>query len=86
VTVTDNTVAIVELQERVAETAAVILPGVIAPQVRPEGTVSARLTTPANPVNGVMVMVEVAEDPAGTEAGEVALIVKSWKLKDAVAE
>jgi len=64
----------------------VTLLGVKAPQVRPAGTVSVRLTTPANPFTAVTVTVEVAEDPAGTEVGEVALMVKSWKLKDAVAE
>lgn len=52
----------------------------------PEGTVSVRLTTPANPFRAVTVIVELADDPAGTEAGEVALMVKSWKLKNADAE
>jgi hypothetical protein len=49
----------------------------MAPQVRPEGTVSVRVTTPVNPFNAVMVIVEVADDPALTAAGDVAAIVKS---------
>lgn len=86
VTVTEKTLAVVELQERVAVPEPVTLLGVMAPQVRPAGTVSVRLTTPANPFTAVTVIVEVAEDPAGTEAGEAALTVKSWKVKEAVAE
>ena len=52
----------------------------------PAGTVSVRATTPVNPFTAVTVMVEVAEEPAGTEPGEVAAMVKSvtWKVTDAV--
>ena len=67
----------VEEHESVAVPEPVTLVGVNAPQVSPAGTVSVRLTTPANPFTEVTVMVEVAEDPAGTELGEVTAIVKS---------
>ena len=76
---------IVELQVRVAVPEPVTELGVIAPHVKLAGTVSVRVTTPANPFRPVIVMVEVAELPTGTAAGEVAAIVKSTKLKVAVA-
>ena len=44
-----------------------------------------RLTAPLKPFSAVIVIVEVAEDPAGTDAGDVAAMVKSRKLKVAVA-
>ena len=78
--------AVVELQATVAVPEPVTLVGVIAPHVRPAGGVSVRLTTPANPLSAVMVMVDVAEDPALTAAGLDAAIVKSTKLKVALAE
>jgi hypothetical protein len=59
--------------------------GVIALQVRPAGTVSLSVTVPANPLTPVTVMVEVADNPTVVEAGEVAVMVKSTKLKVAVA-
>jgi hypothetical protein len=43
-------------------------------------------TTPVKPFRAVTVIVEVADWPALTEPGEVAAIVKSLKLKVAVAE
>jgi len=64
----------------------VMLAGVIAPQVRLAGTVSVRLTVPVKPLTAVTVIVEAAEVPAVTAAGEVAAIVKSVTLKVAVAE
>jgi hypothetical protein len=66
----------------------VTLLGVIAPQVRFAGTVSVRLTVPLNTPMGVTVIVEVADVPTVTAAGEVALIWKSLllKVKVAVAE
>jgi hypothetical protein len=78
-------VGVVEVQERVAVPEPVILAGVIAPQVRPAGTVSVRLTAPPNPLTAVTVTVELAEDPA-LAVGEVAAIVKLVKLKVAVVE
>ena len=69
--------AVVELQETVAVPEPVTLVGVIAPQVRPAGGESVRLTTPANPPVPVTVIVEVADCPALTAAGEEAEIVKS---------
>jgi hypothetical protein len=59
---------------------------VIAPQVRLAGTVSVRETVPVNPLTAVTVMVEVAEVPTVTAAGEVAAIVKSLTVKVAVVE
>jgi hypothetical protein len=59
--------------------------GVIAPQVRPEGTVSVRVTTPANRFTDAIVMVEVADAPALTADGDVAAMVKSRNWKRAVA-
>jgi hypothetical protein len=69
--------AIVELQAKVAVPELVTLAGVIAPQVRLAGTVSVRETVPVNPLTAATVIVEVAEVPAWTAAGEVAAIVKS---------
>lgn len=78
--------AIVELQATVAVPELVTLAGLIAPQVRLAGTVSVKLTTPVNPFTAVTVIVEVAETPAFTAAGEVADTVKSVTTKLAVAE
>jgi hypothetical protein len=78
--------AIVELQETVAVPEPVTLVGLIAPQVRFAGTVSVRLTVPANPLTAVTVIVEVADTPALTAAGDVAAIVKSVTVKVAVVE
>lgn len=62
------------------------LVGVIAPQVKLAGTVSVRLTVPVNPLSAVTVIVEVAETPTLTAAGEVALMLKSVTVNVAVAE
>ena len=75
-----------ELQDTVAVPEPTTLVGVIAPQVRLAGTVSVRLTVPANPLTAVTVIVEVAETPALTAAGDVAAIVKSVTVKVAVVE
>jgi hypothetical protein len=69
--------AIVELHVSVAVPDVVMLFGVMAPHVRLAGTVSVRLTVPVNPFTGVMVIVDVAEVPIVTAAGEVAAMVKS---------
>ena len=61
------------------------LPGVIAPQVRLAGTVSVRVTVPLNTPTAVTVIVEVAEVPTVTAAGDVAAIVKSLLLTVKVA-
>lgn len=45
---------------------------------------SVRLTLPVKPLTAATVMVEVAETPALTAAGEVAAIVKSVTVKVAV--
>jgi hypothetical protein len=76
----------VELQETVAVPELVTLVGEIAPQVRLAGTVSVRLTVPVKPLTAATVMVEVADTPALTAAGDVADTVKSVTVKVAVAE
>ena len=53
--------AVPDEQETVAVPEPVTLVGVIAPQVSPVEGVSVRLTTPANPLRAVTVMVEVAD-------------------------
>lgn len=78
--------ATVALHETVAVPELVTLVGEIAPQVRPDGTVSVRLTVPVNPLTAVMVIVEVADVPTVTAAGDDAAIVKSVTVKVAVAE
>lgn len=79
-----------ELQDRdaVAVGGTVTLDGLIAAHVKPAGTVSVRLTVPVKLPIAVTVIVEVADVPTTTEAGEVAVIAKSevWKVKVAVAE
>lgn len=75
----------VALHETVADPKPVTVPGVIAPQVKPEGTVSVRVTTPANPLTAVIVIVETVDSPALTAAGEDADRVKFWKRNIAVA-
>jgi hypothetical protein len=86
VTVRVNVPAVVELQATVAVPEPVTLAGVMAAQVSPAGGVSVRLTTPVKPLSAVMVMVEVADCPALTAAGEEAVIVKSLKMNVALAE
>ena len=78
--------AIVELQDNIAVPEPVTLRGLIAPQVKLAGTVSVRLTVPVNPLTAVTVIVEVAEVPTVTAAGDVAEIVKSLTVKVAIVE
>ena len=85
VTVNEKVPAVVELHDTVAVPEPVTVPGVIAPQVSPAGTVSVSVTMPANPLTAVIVIVDTADCPALTAAGEDAAIVKSTKLKVAVA-
>ena len=63
-----------------------MLGGPIDPQVRLVGTVAVRLIVPVNLFRAVMVIVDVAETPAVTAAGEVADMLKSWTRNNAVAE
>jgi hypothetical protein len=62
----------------------VTLAGVIAPQVRFAGTVSVKDTVPVKPLRAATVIVEVAEVPAVTAAGEEAAMLKSVTVKVAV--
>ncbi len=64
----------------------VTLVGLIAPQERLAGTVSVRLTVPVNPFTADIVIVDVADVPTVTAAGEVAEMVKSLTVKVAVVE
>ena len=63
-----------------------MLAGVIAPQVRPDGTESLKLTAPAKPFTAATVIVDVAEELTLAGAGEDADIVKSWNRNAAMAE
>jgi len=67
----------VALQDTVAVPDPVILLGVMVPQVRPDGTASVRLTTPAKWLIELIETVDVTEAPALTGAGEDAAIPKS---------
>ena len=60
------------LHETVAVPEPVTLFGVMDPQVSPDGTVAVRLTNPAKWFSAATVIVEVAEFPAFTGAGDVA--------------
>ena len=63
--------------------------GVIAPQVNPAGTVSVKETALAKPPCAAIVIVDVADWPTVTAAGELAAIVKSCaalNVKVAVVE
>jgi len=62
----------------------VTLRGVIAPQDKLAGTVSVRETVPVNPLTAATVIVDVADVPTVTAAGDVAEIVKSVTVKVAV--
>ena len=63
-----------------------MLVGLIASQARLVGTVSVSETVPVKPLRAVRVIVEVAEMPALTAAGEVADVVKSVTVKVALVE
>ena len=78
VTVSTEEPATAALQDTVVVPEPVIEAGVIAPHVRPDGTVSLKLTAPAKPFTAVTVIADVAEEPALAGAGEDADMVKSW--------
>jgi len=85
-TLTEKVPAVAEEHDTVAVPDPVTLVGVIAPQVRPDETVSVKAIVPANPLSAFMVIAEAADKPALTAPGEVAVIPKSTKLNVAVAE
>jgi hypothetical protein len=72
---------LVELHVTVAVSELVKLDGDIEPQLKFRGTVSVRVTVPENWLRNVTVMVEVADVPAVTVAGELAVTLKSVNLK-----
>jgi hypothetical protein len=78
--------AIVELQATVAVPELTTLVGVMAPQVKLAGTVSVKDTVPVNPLTAATVMVDVADVPTVTAAGDVATMEKLVTVKVAVAE
>ena len=67
---------VVELQDKLAVPEFVIVYGVIASHVRPDGTVSVRVTVPLKPLTAETVIADVADEPAVTEEGCEATIVK----------
>lgn len=88
VTVSTKLPAVADWHATVAvcgEAPKVTLVGEIAPQVRPAGTVSVKLTVPVKPFRAVTVIVEVAEVLITTAAGEVAAMLKSVTVNVAVA-
>ena len=76
----------VELQDSVAVPDPLTLAGVTDPHDSPERDVLETVIVPVNPFNEERVIVEVADVPVATGEGDVALIVKSWKLKTVVFE
>ena len=69
--------ATLELHDTIAVPDPVTLPGVIAPQARPEGTISVRFTSPLKPFTADIVIVEEVDVPALTGTGDAAVVVKS---------
>lgn len=67
---------VVELHERLAVPEFVIVLGVIALHVRPDGTESVRVTVPLNPLTADTVIVDVADEPLVTDEGCEAATVK----------
>ncbi len=67
---------VVELQDRLAVPEFVSVVGTIAVHVRPDGTVSVKVTVPVNPLTAATDMVEVADEPLVTEVGCEATTVK----------
>jgi hypothetical protein len=61
--------ATVAEQDMVAVPKPVTILGVMAPQVRPDGTMSVSVTAPVNPFDTLIVIVEVADEPELTAAG-----------------
>ncbi len=88
-TVTVKVPAAVALHDKVAvagDGGNVTLAGLMAVQVRPAGRgVSDNATALAKPFTAVTVIVETADEPAFTAAGEVAVMVKSTNVNVAVA-
>jgi hypothetical protein len=78
--------ATLALQETVAVPDPVTLFGVMLPQVKPEGTVSVKLTTPAKWFTLATVIVVMEDAPAFEGLGGLAAIVKfrNWKREVAV--
>ncbi len=83
---TEKFAAIVELQDSVAVPEFVRVAGEIALQDRLAGIVSANEIVPVNPSSAETVIVEVAEVPARTTAGEVAETEKSVTVNVTVAK
>jgi len=70
--------ATLELHETVAVPAVAMLPGLMEPQVKPEGKVpTVRVIVPVNPFWAAVVIVELADWPVLTPEGELAAMLKS---------
>jgi len=72
--------AVLAVQETLDVPDPATLLGVIAPQVKPLGTVSLRVTVPEKWFTPVMVIVEEADRFTLTPVGDVAVVVKSWTI------
>lgn len=72
-------------QERLAVPDPLILVGLGELQDNPDGTESVIVIVLVNPFRDTRVIVEIADDPGATGAGDDALIPKSWKLNIVVA-
>jgi hypothetical protein len=73
------------LHETVAVPDPIRLAGLIGPQVRPDGTISVRLTVPPKWLALDIVIVDVPDEPTLIGAGVDASIPKSRNWKKAVA-
>ncbi len=78
--------AVEELQDKVADTEPVTLPGAMALQLRPAGMISVKATLPGKAFRAVTNIVEEAEEPIGAADGKEAASEKSttWKVIGAV--
>ena len=74
------------VQLNVAVNEPVPLAGEIPVQVKPELAVTVSVTVPLNPFRGVTVTVQLIDEPTVVDDGlHATVVVKSWKLKFAVA-
>jgi hypothetical protein len=76
---------VVETQARVAVPEPGRLLGVIAPHVSPAGRLSVRLTVAVRWLRELIVIVDVSCWPVSAVVGGVAVMLKSWKSKIAMA-
>ena len=70
-----------EVHETVAEPDPVMVRGIIVPQVKPAGTLFARLTTPLNAFSAVIVIVGTEDCPESTGDDWETVIEKSGNAR-----